>query len=40
LLDPEPAPLELDDRDDGGRDAEDDDEDLHPDPETRELHRR
>jgi predicted PurR-regulated permease PerM len=29
---------ELDDRDDRGHDAADDDQDLHPDPEARELH--
>src|SRR5215211_7765764 len=40
LLESEPGPLQLDDGDDRSREAEDDDEDLHPDPEARELHRR
>ncbi len=42
VLDAEPSPptLELDDGDHGGGDAEDHDEDLHPDPEAGELHRR
>jgi predicted PurR-regulated permease PerM len=42
VLDSEPPSptLQLDQGDHGSRDAEDHDEDLHPDPETGELHRR
>jgi predicted PurR-regulated permease PerM len=43
LLETESGPptlRKLDDGDHGGGDAEDDDEDLHPDPEAGELHRR